>query len=106
MSNRWGSRSFKRSISFTFDRDLFEQVCDWMRENGYARGDESAALKVLVRIAITGDPITAHLQDAKLRAYRSVVTHINTELSAFLVQMREQVLDSVRTTSREEAGSP
>jgi hypothetical protein len=92
----------KRTFQFTWDRDLIEQVTHWMGENGYEKGDESAALKALVRLGLGGNPITAHLQDAKARAWSHCVRHFNDEMYGFLGQLRDQFQEAIKTTSPEE----
>jgi hypothetical protein len=92
----------KRTFSITIDRDLHEPFAVWMEQNGYSKGDETAAFKAAIRLVLTMDPITAHLADAKARAYQFCVGALHTKINEMLGEITREWQQLIKMTSPEE----
>lgn len=92
----------RRIGPLTLDQDLNSAFKVWMEQNGFQDGETISAVKALLRLGMTHDPITAHLAEAKQRIQSYCLRDFNVRIHQFLKILADEYRQSIRNTSPEE----
>ncbi len=83
-----GGFKARKSFMVTLDLDQIPSFSSWMLENGLGPGCEPQAIRELIKMQLSSEPLDGAIEAARVRAYHQTRAWAMERLMAFLDELR------------------